>query len=112
MPLFTRSAAPWQAQRDTAAGRRINFENQLQREVLTFVRENPIPFWGLFGLVAGAAIRFGLARPALADSVWLVVFVVGGAPTVIKSLRKMLKGNFAADLVALLAIITAVIMQA
>ena len=83
----------------------------MKNKILAFVRENPVPFVGVIGLLAGAVIRFGVARPDIADIVWLIVLVVGGAPTVLKTIQKMLKGNFAADVVAMLAIITAVIMH-
>jgi heavy metal translocating P-type ATPase len=82
----------------------------LQNKILAFIRENPVPFLGVIGLLSGAIIRFALTRPDIADIVWLFVLVVGGAPTVFKTVQKMLKGNFAADVVAMLAIITAVIM--
>jgi heavy metal translocating P-type ATPase len=80
-------------------------------KILAFMRENPVPFVALIGLLAGAFVRFALARPDIADIVWMVVLVVGGAPTILKTIRKMLKGDFAADVVAMLAIITAVIMH-
>ena len=83
----------------------------MQNKILAFVRENPVPFIGLTGLLAGAVIRFALARPDIADGVCLIVLVEGGAPTVLKTIQKILKGNFAADVVAMLAIITAVVMQ-
>ena len=83
----------------------------MQNRILAFMRENPIPFLGLIGLLSGAVTRFALGRPDIADVVWLIVLVVGGAPTVLKTIRKMLQGNFAADVVAMLAIITAVLMR-
>jgi len=83
----------------------------VQPKIRAFIRENPVPFLGVIGLLSGALIRFVLARPDIADIVWLIVLLVGGAPTVLKTIRKMLKGNFAADVVAMLAIITAVLMH-
>jgi heavy metal translocating P-type ATPase len=83
----------------------------MHNKILAFMRENPVPFVGVLGLLSGAVIRFALARPDIADIVWLIVLVVGGAPTVFKTFQKMLKGNFAADVVAMLAIITAVMMR-
>jgi len=83
----------------------------VRNKILTFMRENPVPFFGVIGLLSGVVIRFALVRPDIADIVWLIVLVLGGAPTVLKTIQKMLKGNFAADVVAMLAIITAVIMH-
>ena len=83
----------------------------MQNRIFAFIRDNPVPVFGLIGLSAGAVFRFVFARPDVADVIWLVVLVVGGAPTILKTTRKMLRGNFAADVVAMLAIITAVIMR-
>ena len=83
----------------------------MQNKVIAFLRGNPIPLAALIGLLIGAVIRFVLARPDIADVIWLAVLVVGGAPIVWKTFRGMLKGNFVSDVVAMLAIITAVIMR-
>jgi len=80
-------------------------------KIIAFLRENPIPLAALIGLLLGAITRFIFARPDVADVIWLAVLVVGGAPTVLKTIQRMLKGNFAADVVAMLAIVTAVIMR-
>ncbi len=83
----------------------------MQNKIIAFLRENPVPFVGVIGLLVGAFVRFVLLRPDIADIIWLIVLVIGGAPTVLQTIQKMLKGNFAADVVAMLAIITAVIMN-
>jgi heavy metal translocating P-type ATPase len=83
----------------------------MRANVWTFFRDNPLPGLALFGLVAGAVARFGLGNPQAADWIWLVVLVIGGAPLVWHTLRGMLRGNFAADVVAMLAIITAVLTR-
>ena len=82
----------------------------MNNKFFSFVREYSIPVFGLLGLGAGAFIRFAVTRADIAAIVWLIVLVVGGAPTVLETINKMLKGNFAADIVAMLAIVTAVIM--
>src|SRR5690349_18682787 len=74
----------------------------------TFCRENPLPSLALLGLLAGAVARFSLGNPQAADWIWLVVLVVAGAPLVWRTVRGMLRGSFAADVVAMLAIVTAV----
>lgn len=83
----------------------------MQKRIWQFVRENPIPFLALIGLAAGAAARFGAGRVDIADLIWLVTLVGGGAPVVYETIKGMLKGNFASDVVAMLAIITAVLTQ-
>ncbi|MEP7288728.1 MAG: heavy metal translocating P-type ATPase [Chloroflexota bacterium] len=79
------------------------------QRIWNFVRENPIPPLALLGLILGGIARLILNRPDIADVFWLVTLVLGGAPVVITTIRGMLHGKFASDVVAMLAIITAVI---
>lgn len=83
----------------------------MQKRILQFIRENPIPFLALIGLVLGAVVRFGAGRVDLSDMIWLATLIIGGAPVVYETTKGMLKGNFASDVVAMLAIITAVLTQ-
>jgi heavy metal translocating P-type ATPase len=59
----------------------------------------PIAVLAAVGLAVGVATRL--------DYVFLAVLVLGGAPLVLKTIRGMLRGRFAADVVAMLAIVTA-----
>lgn len=83
----------------------------MQKRIWQFVRENPIPFVALIGLAVGAVFRFGAGRSDVSDLIWLATLVVGGAPVVYETVKGMLKGNFASDVVAMLAIITAILTQ-
>jgi heavy metal translocating P-type ATPase len=83
----------------------------LHNRVWNFIRENPIPFVALIGLVSGAIARFGAGRADVADFIWLATLIIGGLPVVFETTKGMLKGNFASDVVAMLAIITAVLTQ-
>lgn len=83
----------------------------MQKRIFQFIRENPIPFLALIGLVLGAVVRFGVGRVDVSDLIWFTTLVVGGAPVVYETIKGMLKGNFASDVVAMLAIITAVLTQ-
>jgi heavy metal translocating P-type ATPase len=74
-------------------------------------RHYPIPIFALAGLLTGAILQFGFTDPVTASRVWLGTLVLGGAPIVLKTLRGMLRGQFAADVVAMLAIIAAVLMD-
>ena len=69
----------------------------------------PIPFAAIVGLVAGAAATLGAGRPDVGNLFWYAVLIFGGAPVVYHTLRGILKGKFAADIVAMLAIVTAVL---
>jgi len=61
-------------------------------------------------LLAGAAVRFAV-DPSRADLVWTIGLVVTGAPVVWRTLRSLVSGHFATDLVAMLAIVTAVLLH-
>ena len=86
---------------------------QLKRgqKIRSFLRENPLPALALLGLVIGAVALLIFQQAALADWIWLAVLIGCGAPVVWKTVRGMLRGEFAADVVAMLAIVTAVIMH-
>lgn len=74
------------------------------------LRNYPLPFIAATGLVVGGLLAIVPGAPAgFGNWVWYATLVVGGAPVVYHTLRGMLKGKFAADVVAMLAIITAVL---
>jgi heavy metal translocating P-type ATPase len=74
------------------------------------LRNYPLPFIAAIGLVVGGLLAIVPGAPVGFGSwVWYATLVVGGAPVVYHTLRGMLKGKFAADVVAMLAIITAVL---
>ena len=70
-------------------------------------RGNVLPLLALGFLGFGAAARLlgGAWRP---DAVWLVGLVLSGAPVVWRTARGAFEGRFAADLIATLAILTAI----
>lgn len=75
-----------------------------------FVLKNPVPFISILGLGAGLVLLLARDSPA-AQLVWLITLAVGGAPLVLQTVRGMLRGNFAQDVVAMLAVITAVLTR-
>ena len=81
------------------------------QKIRAFLWANLLPLLALLGLVSGAIARFGFQQGALADWIWLAVLIGCGTPVVWQTLRGMLRGEFAADVVAMLAIVTAVIMH-
>ena len=76
-----------------------------------FVKNAPIPTFAFFGFILGALSRFGLARPEWADGIWYATLVIGGAPIIYKTLRGIFNGQFASDIVAMLAIFTAIFLN-
>jgi len=69
----------------------------------------PLPFVALAGLVAGALATLVAGRPNIGNLFWYAALLIGGSPVVYHTFRGILKGKFAADIVAMLAIITAVL---
>ena len=67
--------------------------------LLRALARRPVAFIAAAGLAAGLIAR--------SDRVFLATLLVGGTPLVVQTLRGMLRGRFAADIVAMLAIITA-----
>jgi cation transport ATPase len=59
------------------------------------------------GLITGLAARFAFAAPQVGRTIFLVTLVVAGTPLVVQTIRGMARGRFAADIVATLAIVTA-----
>ncbi len=76
----------------------------------TFLQEYPIPLFVFFGLIAGI-ILYAFGHPMMAHYVWMSTLILGGAPIIWHTLQGMFKGQFASDIVAMLAIITALIMN-
>ncbi|MBL0940226.1 MAG: heavy metal translocating P-type ATPase [Gemmatimonadaceae bacterium] len=81
----------------------------MNRSVLQTIA--PVPLATLGFLVAGAAVPLVAAADPWRSRVWYAGLLVAGAPVVWRTLRGMLRGNFAADVVAMLAIVGAVLLQ-
>jgi heavy metal translocating P-type ATPase len=79
--------------------------------VYRLLKRYPLPVLAACGLAAGLVTRFVAGAPHLADRIFLATLLVGGTPLVVQTLRGMLRGKFAADIVAMLAIVTAVVVE-
>ena len=69
-----------------------------------------IPALAFIALLVRGVLALGSTTPAWTEPALLGVLVVLGAPVVFKTLRGLLAGRFAADVVAMLAIVTAVVL--
>ena len=67
-----------------------------------------LPIFVLFGLVGGIAVWF--QRPDVSEWIWFATLILGGWPIVLQTIRGMLRGQFASDIVAMLAIVTAILL--
>ncbi|HXL34878.1 MAG TPA: HAD-IC family P-type ATPase, partial [Gemmatimonadales bacterium] len=70
----------------------------------------PLPVIVGGGLVIGLAARFVFGAPDVGQWLFLGALLAGGGPLVVQTLRGMLRGRFAADIVAMLAIVTALVL--
>ncbi len=77
--------------------------------MLKFVRQSPLVMLAAVGLTAGLLARVAGANDA-SRTIFLVTLLLGGVPLVVQTVRGMLRGRFAADIVAMLAIVTAIIL--
>ncbi len=78
---------------------------------LRLIKAYPIPLFSLAGLAMGGFFYQLLGMVEIGDYIWYSVLIIGGIPLIIGIFRKLVSGKFAVDLIAMLAIITAVIMD-
>ena len=74
------------------------------------IRRNLLAVAAALGLSLGL-LGHGLGRPAAGDAVWLGTLVVCGLPLVGRTVAGMVRGRFAADIVASLAIVAALLVD-
>jgi len=74
------------------------------------LKNNLHPLLVLVGLLLGIALFFS-GKSMWAHWVWLATLVGGGLPIVYGTIRGMLKGQFASDIVAMLAIVVALVLN-
>ncbi len=79
---------------------------------VSFGRRIPlVPILAAIALLLGFVLGLVSGDPSLRGTFWLASLVVCGAPVVWGTLRGMARGQFAADLVASMAIVGAVLLQ-
>jgi heavy metal translocating P-type ATPase len=75
---------------------------------LTFIRRHILLVGSSAGLAVGI-VAFLAGQPAYSRTIWLLTLVLGGAPFVWETLVSLRRGHFAADVVASLAIVVALV---
>src|SRR3989344_8853053 len=75
-----------------------------------FIQTYSHPIFVLLGLIVGLIFYFPFYQRTVSDWIWYATLAIGGAPIVWQTFKGMLKGKFASDIVAMLAIITAIVM--
>jgi heavy metal translocating P-type ATPase len=79
--------------------------------ITTFVKNYPIPVFAIIGLIVGSIFHETPNQQELGHWIWFVTLVVGGAPIIWQTIRGMFHRHFASDIVALLAIVAAILMN-
>ena len=74
-------------------------------------RRFPLPFLALAGLGAGSVLTYLGGSPVLGRYVWFATLIGGGVPLVIQTIRRLLQGRFATDVIAMLAILGAIALD-
>ncbi len=79
--------------------------------VMAVVRRYPLPVLAALGLVAGLLAGYAFHLASVSRIIFLVTLVVVGLPVVTRTALGMLRGKFATDVVATLAIVGAAVTQ-
>jgi cation transport ATPase len=83
--------------------------NFIFSKILLFIKRYPIPVFALIGLVSGVIFHWFFNQPDMGHWIWLVTLIIGGTPIILDTVRNMIQRHFAADIIAMLAIITAIL---
>jgi heavy metal translocating P-type ATPase len=75
------------------------------------LRAAVIPAAAVAFAVAGAALRLTSTNPRWGDATWMAGLLIAGAPVVWRTIARVAGGHFATDIVAMLAIVTAVALR-
>ncbi len=76
-----------------------------------FAKRYPIPIFTFLCLITGGVFYFAMPHSSAANWIWFAALVLGGLPIAYKTFIGMLKGQFASDVIAMLAIVTAILME-
>ena len=87
-----------------------NYKSLLHiKKIIFFGKLYPIPIVAILGLLFGTLINYSLNSPSTGYLTWFIILITCGAPIIFHTLKDMIHGHFASDVVAMLAIITAII---
>lgn len=85
--------------------------NSCRTKIFSFLQNNAIPCFTGSLLLIGVVLFLIFDLKEAAHKVWLVAMIGGGTPIIYQTLRGALRGHFASDIVAMLAIITALLLD-
>jgi heavy metal translocating P-type ATPase len=79
------------------------------KKIILFGKLYPIPIVAILGLLFGTLINYLLNSSQIGYLIWFIVLIICGAPIIFHTLKDMIHGHFASDVVAMFAILTAII---
>ena len=79
------------------------------RKFILFSKRYPIPASAIIGLILGTVVHYIFNDQETGHWIWFITLVIGGVPIVLETIKEILHGRFASDIVAMLAIITAIL---
>lgn len=87
------------------------YDIHTSHRITAFVKNYPIPVFAIIGLIIGSIFHETPNQQELGHWIWFATLVVGGAPIIWQTVRGMFHRHFASDIVALLAIVAAILMN-
>jgi len=85
--------------------------SKVVNKLLEFAKRYPIPAFAILGLFVGTLFHWPLNQSSLGQWIWLITLIGGGAPIVWDTFRGMLQKHFASDIVAMMAIVAAILLN-
>ena len=79
------------------------------RKIFSFSKMYPIPAFAIIGLILGLVVHYIFNSQEMGHWIWYITLVIGGIPIVFETIKGIRHGRFASDIVATLAIITAIL---
>ena len=80
-------------------------------KLLEFAKRYPVPAFAISGLFVGTLFHWPLNYSSLGQWIWLITLIGGGAPIVWDTFRGILRKHFASDIVAMMAIVAAILLN-
>jgi hypothetical protein len=85
--------------------------NNAVNKLVEFTKRYPVPAFAISGLFVGSFFHWPLYQPILVQWIWFMTLIVGGTPIILDTIRGILTKKFASDIVAMMAIIAAILLN-
>ena len=80
-------------------------------QAVSLMKKYPIPVFALISLITGSIMLWALNLTEEAHWLWFITLIIGGAPVVWETVRGIKRRQFASDIVATMAIISAIALN-